>query len=104
MGYYINNNEEKYYTFDAIGTDIVLDNLNGVQIYSSIVDPDEEKDDPVAYGISNGIVLTGMAFLSEGLSDIVDHPNFEGCISEALDRIPTLTAYLKENGISKPNN
>jgi len=101
MGYYINNNKEKCYTFNKIGTDIVLNGANGVQIYSSIVDPDEKTKDPVAYGISNGIILTVMSFLAEGMPDIVEHPNFEECISEALDRIPTLTAFLKENGFDK---
>ena len=97
MGYHITNNIEKTYNFDKIGTSIKLSKLNGTvvpHITSAIVDEDAANKDPVGFGINNGILLTLTAFLAEGMSDIVDHPNFENCLYQAISRVPSLTALV----------
>ena len=45
--------------------------------------------------IKSGVYILSMAFAANGVDDIIDHPKFEKCVVEALEKIPLFVQYVK---------
>jgi len=54
-------------------------------------DPLETTED----AIRSGVYILSMAFAANSADDILDHPKFEKCVVEALEKIPLFVHYVK---------
>lgn len=45
--------------------------------------------------IKSGIYILSMSFAANGVDDIIDHPKFEKCVVEAMEKIPLFVQYVK---------
>ena len=103
MGYSFSNskNSLRKIHLDKIGTSIVIRKVDGTvitEVCSVIINDDELEADPISKGITNGILLTLSAFLTEGMSDQIleDTELLEHCLKCAIERVPSLASQLSE--------
>tara|TARA_E500000331_G_C17043787_1_gene620807 strand:- start:343 stop:735 length:393 start_codon:yes stop_codon:yes gene_type:complete len=54
-------------------------------------DPLETTEDAV----KSGMYILSMAFAANGADDILDHPKFEKCVIEAMEKIPLFVQYVQ---------
>ncbi len=84
----------KLYENAGFGLGVIKTN-NGQDINPILASDHSDPLKTTEDAIKSGIYIMTMAFAANSVDDILDHPKFEKCVVEALEKIPLFVHYVR---------